>query len=221
LYQRIGKRLLDLSLTIALLPIIVPLLALAWLAAWLSSGGTGLFAQERMGKNLKPFLIWKLRTMRTLPPDTPQDIFALTVRGDRRIGATGQLLRRWKLDELPQVWNVLRGEMSLVGPRPEVSEWVQRQRDQFVPILKAQPGITSLASIAFINEELVLSGCENPLDAYASSILPRKIALNQLYTANVSLGLDLQIIALTVLAFFFPRQAIHRVGKLASEISTS
>lgn len=219
-YRRIGKRIFDLFLTIVLLPLILPLLALAWVAAWLSSGQASLFSQERTGKDLKPFLMLKLRTMRTSSDNATQNVFAITARGDQRVTSAGRFLRLWKLDELPQVLNVLRGEMSLVGPRPEVSEWVQRQLDQFASVLEVRPGITSLASVAFVNEEVVLAESQDPLEAYAFRILPRKIHLNQLYAANVSFALDLEVLMLTVLALFRPKQAIRRAEQLASELST-
>jgi len=114
----------------------------------------------------------------------------------------GRLLRAAKLDELPQLWNVFRGDMSLVGPRPEVPEYVELFRSRYERVLTIRPGITDLSSLQFFNEEAVLQASPNPLAAYREQILPAKLELAEHYTANRSMRLDLAIILRTAGSVF-------------------
>ena len=122
----------------------------------------------------------------------------ITISGDKRISRVGGFLRRYKIDELPQLWNVLRGEMSLVGPRPELSKYVENYSPEQKRVLCVRPGITDPASLAYRKEEDILSRCEDPEWAYRTVILPDKLAQNLKYIQNISFRSDLRIIFATV-----------------------
>src|SRR5208283_2511334 len=124
--------------------------------------------------------------------------------GDSRITDVGRFLRKFKLDELPQLWNVLRGEMSLVGPRPEVPQFVDMNDPVWRSVLHVRPGITDPASIAFRNEEEILAQAADPIAFYKSSILPAKLALNLSYIENKSFLRDIKVIAQTARCAIFP-----------------
>ena len=130
----------------------------------------------------------------------------ITGAGDPRVTRVGRVLRRWKVDELPQLVNVLRGEMSFVGPRPEVPRYVNMFAEQYRELLAVRPGITDIASMAFRDEETLLGRSSNPEDLYVREILPRKLALSHAYVRRRSFGLDLRLIARTVAAILgWPR----------------
>jgi lipopolysaccharide/colanic/teichoic acid biosynthesis glycosyltransferase len=153
-----------------------PILAAAAVAVWLESGLPILFRQERVGLQFKRFRILKFRTMRV------QDGGPLvTVRGDNRITTVGKVLRLMKIDEFPQFWNVLRGDMSVVGPRPEVPKYVEMFKERYQRILVVRPGITDLASVYFRDEEEILARSEDPLHEYREHILPLKLDLADKY----------------------------------------
>jgi lipopolysaccharide/colanic/teichoic acid biosynthesis glycosyltransferase len=145
-----------------------------------------------VGRRFGRFSIWKFRSMRA-SNGGPR----ITAAGDERVTRVGRVLRATKLDELPQFWNVLRGEMSLVGPRPEVEEYVRVYEERFRRILEVRPGITDLASIAFRDEEAVLAASADPQGCYVREILPAKLALAEEYVAKRTLGLDFLILART------------------------
>ena len=126
----------------------------------------------------------------------------LTTAGDPRVTRVGRVLRRWKLDELPQLINVLRGEMSFVGPRPEVRRYVDMFAETYRELLAVRPGITDPASVAFRDEEALLGRSPNAEELYVHEILPRKLELSQAYVRQRSLGLDLRLMARTVAAIF-------------------
>jgi lipopolysaccharide/colanic/teichoic acid biosynthesis glycosyltransferase len=212
-YARAGKRALDIVLSIASVPFVMVILAPTWLAVTLGTGSNGLFRQDRIGLRSKHFHIWKLRTMRA--ESRPRDRFGVTEANDSRIIPVGRLLRRWKLDELPQIWNVLRGDMSIVGPRPEVPLWVEALPDDFAPVLTVRPGITGLATLVFRDEESVLRRYDDPVEKYGSEILPLKLRLNRLYADNVSFSLDITLIGLTLLAVASPKRAKALAERLA------
>lgn len=193
-----AKRLLDVLLAGAGLLVCAPLLAVCAIGVRLDSPGPVLFRQERVGRRGRRFLILKLRTMRSRPvPGASQ----VTAADDPRITRFGAWLRRTKLDELPQLWNVLRGDMSLVGPRPEVPRFVAcypaEARDV---VLSVRPGITDPASLRFRNEAELLAGSSDPERDYVERILPQKIAAYVEYVRGRSLLGDLRIIAATLRA---------------------
>ena len=192
------KRCLDVAGASVLLLVLSPLLAAAAVAVRCSGPGPILFRQARIGFGGKPFHILKFRTMRIGKDPGP----LVTGAGDPRVTRVGRVLRRWKLDELPQLVNVLRGEMSFVGPRPEVPRYVDMFAETYRELLVVRPGITDLASVAFRNEEALLGQSPNAEELYVSEILPRKLALSQAYVRQRSLGLDARLIARTVAAIF-------------------
>ncbi len=146
------KRSLDFSASLVAVAILAPLLALLALVVFLSSGPPVLFAQKRVGRDGRPFRLLKFRTMRTDAGPGP----AITASGDARVTRIGRVLRATKLDELPQLINVLRGDMSLVGPRPEVPRYVARYDDRQRGVLRVRPGLTDPASVHFRDEEQLL-----------------------------------------------------------------
>jgi len=192
------KRTIDIVLALFALIVLSPLLALIALAIWVDSGRPVLFVQQRVGRGLEGFRLYKFRTMRTEPGPS------VTVAGDPRVTKVGRLLRASKLDELPQLWNVLRGDMSFVGPRPELPEYVELFRDRYVRILTVRPGITDLASVRFRDEEALLARTACPLKEYVERILPQKLALAEEYLRRRSFWFDLTILAATAAAIFRP-----------------
>lgn len=184
------KRLTDIAVSAFLLLVLTPVLAGVAGLIRLVDGPPVLFRQERVGRGGRPFHIVKFRTMRALPGAQ------VTVAGDPRITRLGALFRRTKLDELPQLWNVLLGQMSLVGPRPEVPLYVATAARAFRAIARLRPGITDWASLAFHDEErlLALAGTE---DFYPRALLPRKLALARLYQRRRGWWLDLRLLAAT------------------------
>lgn len=205
------KRSLD--LTIASIGLIVSSPVLLALAIWIraTSGRPVLYRGERVGRHEKLFRIFKFRTM-VADADTGP---AITTQQDPRVTRVGRLLRATKLDELPQLINVLRGEMSVVGPRPEHPRYVAHYTREQRRILSVRPGITSPATLAFSDEEQALRG-EGADDLYRTSILPAKLELDLGYVERQSLGYDLRIIGRT-LALMFPRQLVlfRRLARLA------
>lgn len=200
-YQRWGKRLLDIVLAAAGLGIAWPLVVLGAVAIRLESKGPVLFRQRRVGQYGKQFQIFKLRTM-THQAETNGPKF--TAAGDSRITTVGRLLRRTKIDELPQLINVLRGEMSLVGPRPEVPEYAATYNRHQEQVLNARPGLTGPASLAFIDEERVLANCLNKDDFYLRTLMPLKLNLDIAYCRKITLPLDIRMIVLTLIRIFYP-----------------
>jgi lipopolysaccharide/colanic/teichoic acid biosynthesis glycosyltransferase len=190
-----AKRAFDLLISAALLAAFA--LPMLLIAAWvkLDSSGPALFRQVRVGRHGRPFTIHKFRTMAHAAGG-----LGLTVGQDARITRAGQVLRRLKLDELPQLWDVLRGAMSLVGPRPDLPSYVAdyptdlRQR-----VLRVRPGITDPASLAFRNEAELLAQAADPERAYRERILPAKLKLSADYADRATLWTDLRLIARTAL----------------------
>jgi len=173
-----------------------PLFVVAGILIKLDSPGPVLFKQVRVGRGLRPFLLYKFRTMVT---DAPSKGGLLTVGNDNRVTRVGRLLRRYKIDELPQLLNILKGDMSVVGPRPEVGHYVDLFRDDYAVILAVRPGLTDLASLKYIDESSVLERAADPEAEYTKVILPEKIRLAKQYTKHASLLVDMAIIAQTVL----------------------
>jgi len=193
------KRTFDIMASGLGLLVLSPLLIVVAILIKLTSRGPVLFRHERVGRSFRPFLMYKFRTM---VPDAPRLGGPLTSGDDPRITRVGRLLRKTKLDELPQLFNVLRGDMSLVGPRPEVRRYVEMYRQDYQEILKARPGITDLASLKYRHESEVLGRAANPEEEYIKNILPEKIRLNKEYLESSSLLYDLGLIARTFGALF-------------------
>ena len=191
------KRLMDMAISAALLILLSPLFLIIAIAVILDSGLPVFFSQVRVGCNFRLFRIYKFRSMRTTGTGLP-----ITVKGDVRITRTGRFLRASKLDELPQLWNVLTGDMSLVGPRPELPEYVELFRSRYERILHLRPGITDLASLPYRNEEAILAASPDPLNAYREQILPAKLDLAEEYAARRTFWLDVTILAQTVCGIF-------------------
>lgn len=194
-YAGYGKRALDLAVSVPALIALAPVLCT--LAALVKAGSPGpvFYAQERVGRRGRPFRLWKFRTMVT---DADKSGPAVTSSGDARITPLGRTLRKWKLDELPQLWNVVRGDMSLVGPRPEVRKYTDIFRDDYSEILEISPGITDYAALEFRNEEEVLARYPDAEEAYTSVVLPEKIALYRRYLREMGFMSDMKIICRTI-----------------------
>jgi lipopolysaccharide/colanic/teichoic acid biosynthesis glycosyltransferase len=174
---------------------LMPLMTMVALAGYLTSGFPLFFSQVRVGRNGREFMLHKFRTMR-VEPGAEKGLF--NPGNCTRITPFGHFLRATKLDELPQLWNVLKGEISLVGPRPEVPKWVNAYSERWNRVLSIMPGITDPASIAFCNEELLLANSTDPDATYWEILLPRKLAIYESYLTNRSFLTDLGIILRTL-----------------------
>jgi len=193
------KRTFDFVMALAGLVLLSPVMLAIAVAIRLDSPGPVLFRQERVGRHGQPFRILKFRSMRWQPAgdaSSPE----LTIAGDARVTRTGSWLRASKLDELPQLVNVLRGEMSLVGPRPEVPRYVAHYPPEVRErVLSVRPGITDEASILFRNEGEILSRSSDPEQAYLTEVLPRKLEIYDAYARRHGLLGDLRILGRTFL----------------------
>ena len=189
------KRMLDLAVSLIGLICLLPLLLLVAVLIKLDSTGPVLFRQTRMGMRFRPFQILKFRTM---VQDSSRGQ-SITVGDDPRITRVGRFLRKTKIDELPQLINVFKGEMTFVGPRPEVPQYVELFRQDYEEILKIRPGITDLASIKYRNEAALLGQSKNPEEEYVTRVLPDKISLGREYVRCSSLAFDLRLIFRTFL----------------------
>jgi lipopolysaccharide/colanic/teichoic acid biosynthesis glycosyltransferase len=159
----------------------------------LTDGRPVLFSQTRTGQYGSQFRIWKFRTMRAGSAGS-----GITAAGDLRVTATGARLRRYKLDELPQLFNVLRGDMSLVGPRPEVPEYVDERSRMWQAVLQVKPGITDVATLIYRNEEALLGAAHDPDSFYRDTLLPAKLCLSLAYLSTRSLWRDVRLVWLTI-----------------------
>lgn len=190
------KRTFDIVVSLLGIIVLLPLWCVVAVAIKLDSPGPVFFTQERIGRGFRPFFIYKFRTM---VESAQHQGGSITADGDVRITRVGRFLRKTKIDELPQLINVLRGEMSFVGPRPEVAQYVEIYPQDYAEILAVRPGITDLASLRYRDEEGVLGKAQNPEEEYVSRILPEKIGLAKEYIRKSSFVLDLTLIARTVL----------------------
>jgi lipopolysaccharide/colanic/teichoic acid biosynthesis glycosyltransferase len=207
LYRRTGKRALDAAMSAMMLVVMSPLLLIVCALVKLTSPGPVFYCQERVGEGGRPFKIVKFRSMVV---DADRRGSGLTSAGDPRVTRCGAMLRRLKIDELPQLWNVLKGNMSLVGPRPELPVYVANYDPHQRVVLTVRPGITDSASIAFRWEEELLAQKSDPEQFYKEDILPRKLALNLEYVANMSLEYDFLLIARTIRSLFSFPSANHK-----------
>jgi lipopolysaccharide/colanic/teichoic acid biosynthesis glycosyltransferase len=194
-FDSAAKRLYDVFLSFAGLVVLGPLFLVIAALIKLADGGKVFYRQTRIGLLERPFLICKFRTMISAAEQAGP---AVTKDGDARVTRIGRLLRKTKLDELPQLWNVLKGEMSLVGPRPEVPHYVERYTPEQREILRCKPGITDLASLSFRDEETLLGHADNVEEFYIQHCIPRKLKLNQEYAARANLLSDTWIILQTI-----------------------
>lgn len=189
-----SKRIFDLFFSFLFLIIFAPILLLISLFIKLDSKGNVFYLQTRVGRNNKDFKIFKFRTMH---PDADKRGL-LTVGGrDPRVTRVGFFLRKYKLDELPQFINVLKGEMSFVGPRPEVRKYVSLYSAEHLKVLTVKPGITDYASIEFSNENEILSSSSDPENYYIKNIMPAKLELNLKYINKPGLIADIKILWMT------------------------
>ena len=192
----------DRIVALAGLIVLSPFLVTTAVAVKLTSKGSVFFMQERIGKGGVPFRIVKFRTMTVAPENTAG--MQVTVSGNTRITGVGAILRRFKLDEIPHLINVLRGQMRLVGPRPEVAKYVEFYTEQQLHALDVAPGMTDLATLYYRNEAEELATQDDPEAYYIETVLPRKLALNLTYLEKRNFIMDLVIIKLTALVSVLP-----------------
>lgn len=194
----VAKRAFDIALALVVLVPGLPLMAALWLAVRFCDGAPAIYAAKRIGRHGRPFTLWKFRTM--IDSGLPE---VGVSGGDKahRVTPLGEVLRRWRLDELPQIFNVLSGSMSFVGPRPPMQQYVERFPDIYTPVLELRPGITGLATaVLHAREDRVLADtrtAEETEDVYVRRFIPRKARLDRIYLRRASLALDLYIIYLT------------------------
>lgn len=195
--QLIAKRAMDIVLSACALAVLWPLLLLIALAILIDDPGPVFYRQVRVGRNGKTFRIFKFRSM---VMDADKKGLAITVGRDSRITRVGAVLRKTKLDELAQLLNVFLGQMSFVGPRPEVPKYVELYTPYQRQVLLVRPGITDYASIAYRNENDLLAGAPNPEAMYIEQIMPDKIELNMKYLREISPLADIRLILKTIVA---------------------
>jgi lipopolysaccharide/colanic/teichoic acid biosynthesis glycosyltransferase len=201
----VATRLLDVTVALALAVVSLPVALVVAVAIKLDSPGPVFFRCRRVGYGGRPFGMLKFRKMYDGARGP-----GLTAAKDGRFTRVGRVLARSKLDELPQLWNVLRGQMSLVGPRPEDPSFVATRPEDFAPILSVRPGMTGLSQLAFANESAILDPDDRVRD-YLDRILPQKMGMDGLYACRRSLATDIRILFWTVVAVGFRRDvAVHR-----------
>ena len=186
---------MDVLVSLGGLALAWPVLALIGLAVLLSSGRPVVFSQERIGLGGRPFRLRKFRTMRRLEG---AEAGLFEPGSQARVTPAGRFLRAYKLDELPQLWNVLLGEMSLVGPRPEIRKWVEACPERWREVLAIRPGITNPASVHYRDEEEILAASPDPERTYRDVILPHKLDIYKEYAHNTTLLGDLGVVVETL-----------------------
>jgi len=188
-------RFFDLLISFLGILLFSPILVIASLLIIIDSKLPVFFKQSRVGQHNRDFVLYKFRTMRA---SDENNSYLTSKSSGNRITNTGRFLRKFKIDELPQLWNVLIGDMSIVGPRPEVRKYVDLYTEKQKEILSIKPGITDYASIKYMNEEAMLSSVDNPEEFYIKKILPEKILLNRLYLNNTKVTEYFKIILITL-----------------------
>lgn len=207
LLQNILNRTFDVIFSLLFLSLFSPILFLIALSIIIFDTSPVLFRHNRVGVNGTDFLLNKFRTMRVIQESSAGTFDA----GDTsRITKIGAFLRKTKLDELPQLWNVFKGDMSLVGPRPEVRKWVDAYPERWAKVLTVKPGITDPASIYYRNEEELLAQADDPETYYRDVILPHKLDLYEEYVKKQSFLGDVTIIIKTILIVLFPKRCSGR-----------
>jgi lipopolysaccharide/colanic/teichoic acid biosynthesis glycosyltransferase len=184
------KRLFDILFSLVGLSLLALAFAVIGPAIKLTSKGPVFFRQQRIGRGGKPFWLYKFRTMYV-----GEGRFLFTVKGDPRITPVGRVLRRWKLDELPQLWNILIGEMSVIGPRPEVERYVCHYTPEQRRVLEQTPGLASLSQLVYPHESEMLRNCPNPEEIYVQELMPRKLAVDLGYESHQTFWSDLRLLA--------------------------
>ena len=190
------KRIFDFFAALIGIIILSPILLIVSIAIKMDSTGDILFLQKRVGKDGKEFNIYKFRTMVT---DAEKLGKQITVGKDNRITKVGAFLRKYKIDELPQLFNVLKGDMSLVGPRPEVPKYVELYNEEQRKVLSVRPGITDLASLKYSDENDILGKVENPEEYYINVIMKDKLTLNLEYIEKSNLFFDISLVIKTII----------------------
>lgn len=209
------KRFTDIAAALVGLIVAAPVLLMAMFLVWLQDGHSPLYHAPRVGRNGVPFRMVKIRSMVMHADRTGVDS---TAANDQRITSVGRFIRRYKLDEFSQLWNVLRGDMSLVGPRPQVQSGVDRYTEGERRLLSVQPGITDFASIVFADEGEILEGRPDPDLAYDQLIRPWKSRLGLFYIDHQSVRLDLRLVALTATTLVSRRAALQGITELLSRL---
>lgn len=195
--QQTIKRIFDILISIiGILIVFIPLLLMLIIAS-ISTRKNGLFLQKRVGKNAKLFTIYKIRTMHD-----DENQYPISIKNDKRLTLFGKFLRNYKLDEIPQLFNVLFGDMSIVGPRPDVEGYADQLTGNDRIVLNVKPGITSPATLYFYNEEDLLAEATNPKEYNDTVIWPKKVILNKEYVQNWSFKSDCKIILKTLFKYF-------------------
>jgi len=192
--DKVIKRVFDISFAIVGISLSWWLILLAWIVASIETKSNGLFMQKRIGYQGKEFLVFKIKTMY----QNTKNNSTVTTANDSRITKSGKFFRRYKIDELPQLFNVLFGSMSFVGPRPDVKGFADKLQGEDRVILSIKPGITSPASIKYKNEEEILASVENPIEYNKNVIWRDKVAINKEYIKNWSLKNDILYIIKTI-----------------------
>jgi len=200
MYKLFFKRIFDFFLALAMILFFTPLLVVIAILIKITSDGSVFFKQNRGGKNNEYFNIIKFRTMSVKKNNDENEFDA---GSSTRVTSIGRILRKSKLDELPQLFNVLKGEMSFVGPRPEVKTYIDLYPNRWRKVLSVRPGITDPASIKFRNEEEILAKSTDPENKYRNSILPSKLTLYEHYVDNISLFFDIKLIIKTFWVVIF------------------
>ncbi|MDK2901607.1 MAG: hypothetical protein PWR14_511 [Thermosediminibacterales bacterium] len=195
-FQLILKRIFDIVFSLLGLIVLLPVFLIITIVIKMDSKGPVFFKQVRVGKDGKKFKILKFRTMVI---DAEKKGMQITVGRDSRITKSGYFLRKFKLDELPQLINVLLGDMSFVGPRPEVPKYVAMYDENQKSVLKVKPGITDIASIEYRDENILLAQSDEPEKTYIEEVMPRKLELNCQYIRNISVVYDIRLILKTVI----------------------
>jgi len=190
--DKIIKRIFDLFFSFIGLLFTWPIILIAWIIASIETKSNGMFTQYRVGKDGKLFKIYKIKTMKTSKGTT------ITTANDSRITKSGRIFRKYKIDELPQLFNVLIGDMSFVGPRPDVPGYADKLEGEDRIILSIRPGITGPASLKYKNEEEILAKVENPKEYNDKIIWPDKVEINKEYIKNWSLKKDIEYIIQTI-----------------------
>lgn len=188
------KRVFDVAIAVIGLSLGLPVILMGLIAARISTGDTGVFRQERVGRDAKLFTLYKIRTMRK----DVNNQSTVTTDNDDRITSVGRVLRKCKIDELPQLWNVLLGDMSVVGPRPDVKEMMDNLQGSAREVLRLKPGITGPATIKYRHEESLLAQAEDSEEYNRSVIFPDKTDINLKYAKEWSLLNDFKYVLITV-----------------------
>ena len=191
------KRIFDILFSLVVLVIGIPFGLLIALAIVIDSRGHVIYKQKRVGRDNVDFQLYKFRTMCT---DADKGSQITVSDHDSRITKTGTFLRKYKIDEFPQFLNILKGEMSIVGPRPEVRKYVDLYTPEQMRVLTVRPGLTDYASIRYVNENEILAASDNPEETYLHEIMPDKLALNLQYIEEQSIWVDVKIMFMTLKA---------------------